>query len=57
MIFCMKMHHGFLQDDSIAFTGHRHAESTQNDKFVISLQNLTKKVSDAIKFLQADKLS
>ena len=35
----------------------RHAESTQNDKFVISLQNLTKEVGDAIKFLQADKLS
>ena len=35
----------------------RHAESTQNDKFVISLQNLIKEVGDAIKFLQADKLS
>ena len=33
----------------------RHAEITQNDKFAISLQHLTKEVSDEVDFLRTDK--
>ena len=32
-----------------------HAQSTQNNKFVISLQHLKKDVSDEVDFLHADK--
>ena len=33
----------------------RHAQITQNDKFAISLQYLTKEVSDEVDFLHADE--
>ena len=33
----------------------KHAQSTQNNKFAISLQYLKKEVSDEVDFLQADK--
>ena len=33
----------------------RHAHTTQNNKFAISLQHLKKEVSDAVDFLHADK--
>ena len=34
----------------------RHAQNTQNSKFVISLQYLKKEVRDEVDFLHADKL-
>ena len=34
----------------------RHAQSTQNNKFAISLQYLIENVKDEVKFLQADRL-
>ena len=34
----------------------KHAQSTQNNKFAISLQYLKKDVSDEVHFLHADKL-
>ena len=33
----------------------RHAHTTQNNKFAISLQHLKKEVCDAVDFLHADK--
>ena len=53
-------HKNFLQVDSITLSVHRHvytshAQSTQNDKFAISLQYLKKNVNDEVYDLPADK--
>ena len=47
----------FLQAGSIIFTGHstQKSQSTQNSKFVISLQYLTKEGRGEVDFLHIDK--
>ena len=46
----------FLLVDSMAlYVLTRHAQSTQNNKLVISLQYLQEKVKDEVYFLPADK--
>ena len=48
-------HQSLLQAGAIAFTIASHAQSTQNSKFVISLQYLKKEGRDEVDFLHADK--
>ena len=46
-------HQSLLQAGAIAFTIASHAQSTQNSKFVISLQYLKKEGRDEVDFLHA----
>ena len=50
-------HQSFLRDDGITLGMYitRHAQSTQNNKFPISLQNLKDNVKDEVDILPADK--
>ena len=48
-------HQRFLQIDTITLGVARHAQSTQNNKFTISLQYLKKNVSDEADLLHAYK--
>ena len=49
-------HKNFLQDDSITLVCiARHAQSTQNNKFAISMQYLKENVKDEVDFLPEDK--
>ena len=46
----------FLQGDSIVLgVDSQHAQSTQNDKFAISLQYIKENMNDEVGFLPADK--
>ena len=42
-------------DNKLILSFSKHAQSTQNDKFAISLQYLMKDVSDEVDFLHSDK--
>ena len=49
-------HQSFPQGDTIIFDDMiKHFESTQSDKFAISLQQLKKEVRDGVHFLHPDK--
>ena len=57
MIFCMKINIKFFHKLVVLFllVIARHAQSSQNSKFVISLQYLKKEGRDEVDFLHADK--
>ena len=48
-------HESFLQFDSMTLGVGSHAQTTQNNKFLISLQYLMENVTDEVDFLPADK--